>query len=386
MKTQLIINQELRDLLPPLSPKQFKKLEDEIIKDGCTAPLTVWGEIIVDGHHRYAICTKHGIEFQTTQKVFESMDEAKLWMWQNQNSRRNLSRFQRAETALKMKPIVANQANERRLSTLKQNTEVQNSAPRTESKKTRQILAEFAEVSHETLDRVEFLLEHADAETLNKLRWDKRDTSINKEFTRLKAEFDAQKPKKEKKTSSKKATSDSATPAKETPSGGNPKSTQSASSKTKTKVREEANDSSQSTFFETPDTTENGDPVGQTPETVTVSLKSDPKVKETYCCGVKFEPDPDDDYFDWITDEQRAELKALQANCPNRIVPSIHNFTIQNIPEHKPDQLINCLFSLFKPRYREKFVFALLRTMAETETDREIAHNIVTTLFHEFQN
>ena len=130
MNTSLVINPELRDLLPPLSPKQFAKLESEILKDGCTAPLVVWGNIIVDGHHRYTICMKHNVPFQTTPKTFESMDDAKLWMWQNQNSRRNLSRFQRAEIALKMKPIVANQANEKRLSTLKQNTERQNSASR----------------------------------------------------------------------------------------------------------------------------------------------------------------------------------------------------------------------------------------------------------------
>jgi len=380
MKTQLIINQELRDLLPPLSPKQFAKLESEILKDGCTTPLTLWGDTLIDGHNRYAICSKHDIPFQTVQKEFGTLDDAKLWMWTHQDGRRSLTRFGRVEFALKIKDVIASQSKDRqgKRNDLKKNNFVQNSA---RSQRTRQQLAEFAGVSHDTVDRVEFILAHADEDTINALRWDTKGISINKVFGDLKAIIDAQKPKREKKSRSTPAT-----PAKETPSGGNPKSTQSASSKTKTKVREEANDSSQSTFFETPDTTENGDPVGQTPETVTVSLKSDPKVKETYCCGVKFEPDPDDDYFDWITDEQRAELKALQANCPNRIVPSIHNFTIQNIPEHKPDQLINCLFSLFKPRYREKFVFALLRTMAETETDREIAHNIVTTLFHEFQN
>ena len=374
--TQLIINSELRDLLPPLSPKQFAKLESEILKDGCTAPLTVWGEIIVDGHHRYAICTKHGIKFQTTQKTFESMDEAKLWMWQNQSNRRNLSRFQRAETALKMKPIVATQSRVRQVRK-SQNSVPQNSA---EQKETRQILAEFAEVSHDTLDRVEFLLKHADEETLNRLRWDKKDTSINKEFTRLKAELDAKTPKKEKKSRSSATTA-----AKETQSGGNAKSTQSTSSKTKTKSKEQANDSTQSTFFETPDTTKNDDQVEQTPETVTVSLKSDPKVKETYSCGVKFEPDPGDDYFDWITDEQRAELKALQANCPNRIVPSIHNFTIQNIPEHTPEPLLSCLYSLFKVGYRKKLAYGLLRRMF-FEDGKELAQAIISDLDNEFQN
>ena len=382
MNTSLVINPELRDLLPPLSPKQFAKLESEILKDGCTAPLVVWGNIIVDGHHRYTICMKHNVPFQTTPKTFESMDDAKLWMWQNQNSRRNLSRFQRAEIALKMKPIVANQANEKRLSTLKQNTERQNSASRTEPQKTRQILAEFAEVSHDTLDRVEFLLKHADAETLNRLRWDKKETSIHKEYTRLKAELDAQKPKTEKKSRSKSAAS-----SKGTQGECDTKSTQSASStapknasKTATAKAQE-NASAQATF---PDTAKSGNPASeQASETVTVSLKSTPKVKDTYTCGIEFEPDPDDNFFDWITDAEREELNARRENCPNRLVPTIRNFTIQSIPEHSPEPLVQCLFSLFKRNYRKKLLLLLAREMRKEDSE-EFTRPIITELYHEF--
>ena len=120
-------------------------------------------------------------------------------------------------------------------------------------------------------------------------------------------------------------------------------------------------------------------------ETVTVTLKSSPKVKDQYSCGVKFEPDPDDDFFDWISEEERAELNEIRKTCPNRVVPQIHNFTIQNIPEHKPDQLLACLFSLFKVGYRKKLLYGLARKMLN-EDSKELAIEIITTLYHEFQN
>lgn len=364
MKKTPVINQELHDLLPPLSPAQFAKLEAEIKRDGCLTPLTLWNDILVDGHNRYEICTKHDIKYQMVQKEFASLDEAKLWMWTHQDGQRNLTRFGRIEFALKIKDVIATQSKERQRAaggdrkSVRKKSLVHNCAQAIQAKNTRQQLAEFAGVSHGTIDRVEYILAHADKDTINVLRWDKKEISINKVFNDLKAAIQGKQPKKTKTSTTSKTTA------------------------TKAASTEQKNTSTQSTFFAKDDVVEEGQP----PNVVTVSLKSDPKVKETFCCGVKFEPDPDDDYFDWITDEQRTELYEMRKTCPNKLVPQIHNFTIQNIPEHKPDQLINCLFSLFKPNYRKKLVFALLRKMSERETDKENAHDIVTTLFHEFQN
>jgi len=355
-KQQLIINPELRDLLPPLSPAQFEKLEAEIVQDGCTDPLILWNDILIDGHNRYEICTKHKIEYQTTQKKFSSLDEVKLWMWTHQDGRRNLTLFGRVEFSLKIKHIIAAKSKERqgKRNDLK-NDFGQNSA---RSKKTRQQLAEFANVSHDTVDRVEYILAHADQDTINKLRWEAKGISINKVFNDLKAAYNAKQPMMPKKA---KSSTDSKTPT--------------------TKVFAKKGSSTQPALFEAAN---DDNPVEQSSKTISVSLG--PKINETFNCGVKFEPDPDDDYYDWITDEEREELYERQKTCPNKLVPQIHNFTIQNIPEHKPDQLINCLCSLFKPAYREKVAFALLRRMREMETDKERAQNVVTTLFYEFQN
>ena len=125
----------------------------------------------------------------------------------------------------------------------------------------------------------------------------------------------------------------------------------------------------------------------QLPETVEVFPKGDSKNKEKHSYEIHFEPDPDDDYFDWITDEEREELRQMQkANPGVRLVPPIRHFTIECIPEHDPTPLIDCLFTLFSPAYRQKFLSALLRRMFESEDDKENARIIVTTLLHEFQN
>jgi transcriptional regulator with XRE-family HTH domain len=181
---ELTILEELKNLLPPLSDAEYTGLEESILKDGCLSPLVVWNDILVDGHHRYEICTKHQIPFAIKSVVLENLDEAKIWIWQHQENRRNLTDFQRAEIALKLKNAVAAKAKERQLASLKQS----NTVPQifAERKETRQELAEIAGISHTTLDKVEYISEHADEDTKEKLRKGKKGTSINKEYNRLK--------------------------------------------------------------------------------------------------------------------------------------------------------------------------------------------------------
>lgn len=48
-------------------------------------------EILIDGHNRHEICTRHGLPFETRAMVFESRDAVMDWMDANQLGRRNLS-------------------------------------------------------------------------------------------------------------------------------------------------------------------------------------------------------------------------------------------------------------------------------------------------------
>jgi len=99
----LIIDNEFQVLIPQLADQEYQMLEENILKDGCRDPLVAWNGIIVDGHNRYKICTKHNLKFNVVEKSFESQNDACIWILQNQLGRRNIPLFVRAELGMKLK-------------------------------------------------------------------------------------------------------------------------------------------------------------------------------------------------------------------------------------------------------------------------------------------
>ena len=93
---KITVDPEFKSNIPPLSDEEFAQLEKNILADGCRDPLVLWGQLIVDGHNRYVICTRHGLPFATVQKEFASRDEALDWTDANQLGRRNLTPDQRS--------------------------------------------------------------------------------------------------------------------------------------------------------------------------------------------------------------------------------------------------------------------------------------------------
>ena len=85
------IDPEFKRLLPELSEIELEHLEANIIQDGCRDPIVVWNSIILDGHHRYEICSRHRISFKTESLQFSSREEALRWICLNQVGRRNVS-------------------------------------------------------------------------------------------------------------------------------------------------------------------------------------------------------------------------------------------------------------------------------------------------------
>ena len=88
---KLQVNETFRELIPPLTAEEYKQLEDNILKEGCRDALVVWNNTVIDGHNRYEICQKHNIDFKTVDVVFIDEEEAKIWIIDNQNGRRNLT-------------------------------------------------------------------------------------------------------------------------------------------------------------------------------------------------------------------------------------------------------------------------------------------------------
>ena len=103
IRNKIKILPELEDLIPPLQNEEFGQLEANILREGCREALLVWevpednesarqGEyILIDGHNRYQICTKHGLDYRINLSTFASFAEVKEYMIDNQLGRRNLS-------------------------------------------------------------------------------------------------------------------------------------------------------------------------------------------------------------------------------------------------------------------------------------------------------
>ncbi len=113
LSRDIIIDPEFAALIPPLTPDEFSGLEKSILEEGCRNAIIVWGNIIIDGHNRFNICSKHNIPYRTEYRDFPNREAAMLWMLQNQLSRRNLNDFQRVEMVRKCEQAVKAQAKER---------------------------------------------------------------------------------------------------------------------------------------------------------------------------------------------------------------------------------------------------------------------------------
>lgn len=87
----LRIDPDFRAYIPALSDEERAQLEQNIVAEGCRDPLVVWGDVLIDGHNRYEICTRLGLPFVTVAKEFPDREAALDWMDAHQLGRRNLT-------------------------------------------------------------------------------------------------------------------------------------------------------------------------------------------------------------------------------------------------------------------------------------------------------
>ncbi|MCW4453783.1 hypothetical protein OK348_03095 [Flavobacterium sp. MXW15] len=103
----IVVNEELKAYIDPLTAEEHESLERSILAEGCRDALVLWGNVLIDGHNRYGICSKHGIPFNTVQNTrFQSMEDVHLWMIEQHLGRRSVSDFQRGVLALRKRAIL----------------------------------------------------------------------------------------------------------------------------------------------------------------------------------------------------------------------------------------------------------------------------------------
>jgi len=180
--------EEFRNFFPPLSDEQKAGLEKDILAHGCLAPLILWGDTLIDGYHRYDICQKHGVRFQTVSFKFEDKFAAMYWLLSHQRNRRNLSKYELATRALSLRPVIEKKAEEQRQlagelyhkGKPKVFQNLENLPIHTDKE-----LARLADVSHDTIYKVQIILRSADQETKEKLQ--KGELTINQAYGQARA-------------------------------------------------------------------------------------------------------------------------------------------------------------------------------------------------------
>lgn len=98
IRKKIIIREDFRLLIPPLSEEEIRLLEENILIDGVRDPLIIWEHesqyILVDGHNRFAISEKYNLDFPFKVIQFKNEEEVRDWMIINQLGRRNLTKEQ----------------------------------------------------------------------------------------------------------------------------------------------------------------------------------------------------------------------------------------------------------------------------------------------------
>ena len=159
----ITVNKELLAYIDPLTPDEHEALERSLLAEGCRDALVLWGEVLVDGHNRYGICTKHGIAFNTVQNSqFKSMDDVHLWMIDQHLGRRSVSDFQRGVLALRKKDIMAARVVPPPQS--EATTAEAPAAPAPAPLVTREAIAKAARISSNTISQIEKIQKSATPE------------------------------------------------------------------------------------------------------------------------------------------------------------------------------------------------------------------------------
>ena len=187
------IDKEFKELIPPLTPDEYSGLEASILEEGCRDALVVWNDTLVDGHNRYEICTKHNIPFTTVNKEFESREDVIIWIIKNQFGRRNITLYDRARLALRLKPVLAEKAKENQGT----RTDIFPNSGKS-SINTDKDLAKASGVGHDTLHKVGVIEAKGSDEMKAQLR--AGDVSVNKayEAIRRKEKEDAREAQRKK--------------------------------------------------------------------------------------------------------------------------------------------------------------------------------------------
>lgn len=99
--SKIVIDPVLERVCLPPTEDEYNLLESQILRDGCQDALKIWDregeQVLLDGHNRLKICTKHHLPYDTSTIEINSIDEAVIWIVDNQKGRRNIATKQQQD-------------------------------------------------------------------------------------------------------------------------------------------------------------------------------------------------------------------------------------------------------------------------------------------------
>ena len=203
-KKEYTIDSGFKGLFSEMPPEQYAELKASIIREGIRDDLVV-GEwegksILLDGHTRDRICDDLKItDIPICRLSFPGSHEAKMWVLQNQFTRRNMTPFQRIEVALQFEDHYTKQAKDNREKGVSLNS----------SKRVVVVeeIANLAKTSPDTVKKVRKILGRKNvpkiAEAINALRRDDDSVSIHSVSEMIQKMDEAENPTDSKKTKPK---------------------------------------------------------------------------------------------------------------------------------------------------------------------------------------
>ena len=186
MNMTIRIDEEIKHLIPPLTTQERESLEASIVAEGCRDSLIVWKEegILIDGHHRKAICDARGIDYRVVELSFPDRGSAFIWMIDNQLSRRNITPITRVELVRHKRDMLIENARERQGARTDLYNLVEN-FPQGVQGKVRDELGEEAGVSGRTFEELETVLDKGVEELIESVRSGRIGASTASEVARL---------------------------------------------------------------------------------------------------------------------------------------------------------------------------------------------------------
>ncbi len=183
---ELKIDEELKNLLPPLTKEEYDRLEESIVNNGCRDAICVWHGYIADGHNRYSICKKHNINFNVIELGYETKDEVMEWMIKDvQLARRNLSDIQKVMIVEKYRKIYEKIAKENisKGGSNKSKEGLSNSTNLINKIDVRKKLAEMADMGTEKYFRTKKIIDSGNQKIIDKIN--NKEMTVNKAYTTL---------------------------------------------------------------------------------------------------------------------------------------------------------------------------------------------------------